>query len=130
VAFNNFGTQQPFTQIGGIQASDGTSVVNFCTQYSNWREIDSIIVTSNDTVDRVLTLGLNDATHGYQQICSVTIPAGSGHGGLPPVDVYAAGFPANFPPIQLDSLWQLQAALEVGLTAAKSMLLIARGSYI
>lgn len=58
------------------------------------RRIDSILVASNDTVDRVIQLRLSQGGN-YYWLGSLNVPAGTGFDGTPALDLLASVLPAT-----------------------------------
>jgi hypothetical protein len=76
----------PLNEGASIEDTDSTNWRAIHTGIQSLCRIDSILVTNSDTVDHILNLRLNlDATQ--TKLCSVSVPAGSGATGLPPVDL-------------------------------------------
>lgn len=64
------------------------------------RRIDQLLLTNSDTVAATFTFILFDGTNNFKW-ADISVPAGSGHGTVPPVDAIAQLFGANQPFILL-----------------------------
>lgn len=127
--------QAPFQDVistSGIifDSTDTTTKKILVTAGTDGTLIDNISATSDDTVDIIAVLTLNDATTDFQ-IGEVTIPAGSGTDGtLPSVNLLDS---TKLPFLQargglpLETLWTLKINAKVTMTAAKTLAIVAYG---
>ena len=81
-----FDERTPYADYVEIVNSDGTNYKNLTLSDASIRRIDSILVSSDDTVDRYVRLNVYDGST-QRSMGYAKIPAGSGHGGLPTVDL-------------------------------------------
>jgi len=66
-----------------------TSLVNVCIGGTNGTKIEDLVITSTDTIDHALTIGINVAGT-VANVANVNIPAGSGTGvSTPPIALFA-----------------------------------------
>lgn len=109
-----------------ILPADTTAYKTIRTGSTNGDVIDNIIVTSNDTADRVLLFAINDGTNDHL-IGEVAVPALSGRDGNGVVKSICALMTANFPGMHPDGKLYLQSGQvlkvksEVTVTAAKQI---------
>jgi hypothetical protein len=90
VGLSPFDEVQPWTR--GTQITDSNAFAGrslYFTAYGKSR-LDLLLVASTDTVDHTLTLYINPNGGDQVYLGSVPIPAGSGFGGLLPVNVLPA----------------------------------------
>lgn len=105
-------------------ASPGATTI--LTANGTSRRYDAILVSSTDTVDRTIALEvLQGAT--ATSIGQVVIPAGSGTGAIPPVDLIAALPLTGQAGIVLGPADSLRFSTIVATTAAKQISLVALG---
>lgn len=104
--------------------------VSMAAARSDGYRLDGIMASNGDGVDHELTVNLPDETGTQHPVASVTLPAGSGHGAVPFVDVLAALSPSyalglSLPP---SATWEWFLAAAPG--AGTLVVLWAVGGYL
>lgn len=82
----------------------------FGTQATNDKQYDQLIATNTDAANHVVTL-YDHTSGGNVIIATVTVPAGSGTGATPPVDLLASLFDSGHHYIQIAQNHQLYASM-------------------
>lgn len=86
MSLERFDERSPANVYAEIVDADTTTYVIASPNDASTRRFDSILVSSDDTVDALVRLSIDTGTYklplGY-----ASIPAGSGHGGVPSVDL-------------------------------------------
>lgn len=101
-----------------IENATGTNAVNLASVARDGERYDLILAASTDTSPRVLQVLVSDGVN-WDTIGSVSIPAGSGLGGTPAVDVLGAIMPTGQTSLLLPTGQNLAFAVESAVTAAK-----------
>lgn len=105
--------------------SDGTSEKTVITAGANGTLLQAIVISSNDTVDHTASFWLNDGTTDHY-LGAVAVPHGSGYTTV--ARVSAMGTLAPFgTTIQLPTSWLLKAAMDVAVTSADVVTILASG---
>jgi hypothetical protein len=112
-----------------LNAASGTGEVWLWDETPLPSRVDSLVGTTNDVIDHVIALRI-DHGGGVQQLGSVTIPAGSGYGATPTVDLLAALPVALQGGLLLSYQDALKVQLEVAVTAAFVVDVLASGGRL
>jgi len=100
--------------------SNSPGVLGLTDSNKVMRRVDTILVSSNDTVDQVIRLRFSQGGT-YYWIGSVTIPAGTGFGGTPSIDLLAAVLPATQIGINLFAFTILEIYAETAISSGKGV---------
>jgi hypothetical protein len=122
---------EQFPVLYGLQLAngDGTAVTLFTASLLQFQRIDHILASNSDAIPHVVNI--TALVNGNEQrVASASVPAGAGYGGAPPVDLFVAGVPAGFDGIPLASNVHLSAQLEISMTGATLMNLLATGGLL
>jgi len=97
--------------------ADGDSEFTMYSGDYSYKRIDSILVTNEDTDDHIVQVFHQRSGQPYT-MCSVNVPAGSGTGGVPPVDIVAAQMPINLGGFVVqtydDVHWRVEGTINTG----------------
>jgi hypothetical protein len=107
----------------------GTTLQTILGASGNTIRIDHIIASNSDTIAHVIDvyIGTGGDMH---QIGSASIPAGTGHGGVPALDVLPLLTSPALPGIVLQQTQALQAAMEVAVVGAFIVVTVFMGGYV
>lgn len=109
-----------------ILPADTTVAKSFWTIAGDSRRLDAVVISSTDTVDRVVQFSVLLGATNFP-LFEVSIPAGSGHGVVPPVELFAAVNLANLVGLVVPTNGTVQWAAVVTITAAKAITAVALG---
>lgn len=110
----------PYAKGVNIASGDGTTGKYLPAITGRAMRIDAVFATTDDAIAHVVNLVLDDGST-TAIIGSVSVPAGSGHGGTAAVELVAAAMPAGLPFILLPSGGSLLLKNEVACTAGKTL---------
>jgi hypothetical protein len=92
--------------------------------------LDAMLASNSDSIDHTLLLALSDEGSGITPVGDVLIPAGSGHGALPAVDVLARLAPAYAQYLTGAPSAVVAYGVKEGITAGTIVVLWASGGYM
>jgi hypothetical protein len=126
MSFTTFDERIALSAASQIAPGDTTTAKSFWTTDAQVRRVDSILLSSTDTVDRYVQFSLNlGATD--QQMFEVLVPAGAGHGVVPVVEVFATINQANLIGLVVGPSCVLRWNAVVTITTAKVLQAVLTG---
>ena len=126
---SQFNEVRPITLAAQIVAADTTDFVLIQDSQQYDRRIDYVSVVNNDTIDHVVNfhLDVNGSGVGMQ---SVTVPAGTGIGGVAALDVFGVANPTNVLGWVLTAVVKVYAFAEVAVTSGHSIQITMMGGEL
>lgn len=122
MGFLQYNEGQPFNAAAIFNNASGTAQVQIiATSTHGGRRIDQIIACSTDTVDRVVDVWFACANGVTTLLGSVTVPAGAGIAGVVAVDLIAHLPLTVYGGLPMQAGDALLLAMEVAVTAGKSI---------
>lgn len=106
--------------------ADTTVAKSFWTIAGDVRRLDTVVLSSTDTVDRVVQFSVLLGATNFP-LFEVNVPAGAGHGVVPAVELFATINQVNLVGIVIPTNGTLQWSAVVTVTAAKAITAVALG---
>lgn len=122
LGLTTFQETQPIAQATSFTSADTTVAKSILAQQTSPFRIDDIVITSDDTVDRVVDIYLRTVSTNTL-LGSVTVPAGAGHGGVVPAMFFYDNNITPFLGFNMNTNQTLQASIETTMTAAKTIVI-------
>lgn len=119
----------PFNLVTQLVDSDATNLVQMLGVGQFNRRLDQVTLSNNDTIDHVVALVVSLNAVAARVIC-VNVPAGSGFGGVPPVEAYPATPTTSVAGLVVDVNALLYVTLEVALNTGKVVQVFASGGTL
>ncbi len=116
----NFQATQPIAQATNFTSADTTVAKSILAAQGGPYAITDIIICSDDTAAINVDIFLRQASTN-SLIGSVTVPASSGHAGVPPILFFYQINITSLLTLSLPGQYTLQAACEATMTAGKTM---------
>jgi hypothetical protein len=124
-----FQETQPLVQETAFLNANGIAAAAILANLSGPYRVDMVLATNGDAVDHVIDLYIRISGVNYP-IGSVSVPAGSGFGGVPSVDILAGALPAGSAGLPLIDGATLYASMEVAITAPNQVTITALGGVL
>lgn len=112
-----------------LDAATGLGQVFLYNENPLQARVDAILATNDDVIAHVVVL-IGYLSGVYYPIGSMSIPPGTGLGGLPSVDFLAGCLPSTMSGIVLDTGTSLMVRLEVVMTGTSLVTLVAQAALL
>lgn len=109
-----------------LAPADTTVAKSFWTADAQVRRLDAIVLSSTDTSDRAVQFAINLGA-ADQALFEVNVPAGAGHGIVPPIEVFQTLNLTNLPALVVPGGGTLRWNAVVTVTTAKVIQAVAFG---
>jgi hypothetical protein len=129
MSFQVYDERIAFNLVVNLTNASGTSAVGAWTADTSTRRVDAITIVSDDTVDRSVAVNINISA-ADQKLVEVPVPAGSGTGIIPPVEVLKYLNLENLPAFVIGPSNTMRFNMVATLTAAKTVRIILWGGII
>ena len=129
MSFQTFDERIALGAASQLLPADTTVAKSFWTADAQVRRLDAIILSSTDTVDRAVQFAINLGSTD-QALFEVNVPAGAGHGIVPPVEVFQTLNLTNLAGMVFPVSGTLRWNAVVTITAAKLVQAVALGGIM
>lgn len=129
MGLQSFDERIPVVAALHILAAAGTAYVNVAVQNLGTYRIDDILLSNSDAIAHVVTIAVRSGATDYP-IASISVPAGSGGGGVAPVAVGATQLPTGQGGWLFANTQDLRAKVEVVMTGATFVDVVAYGGLL
>lgn len=126
MSFQVYDERIAIAMASSLAPADTTVAKSFWTADAQVRRLDTIVISSTDTVDRIVQLALNLGSTD-QPLFEIAIPALSGHGVVPPVEVFKVLNLTNLMGMVVPISGTLRWNVTTTVTAAKLITAVAFG---
>jgi hypothetical protein len=128
MGFDQFAETTALVASAQLLPGSGTGQLQMGAASTFAQRWDSLIATNNDTIDHHLTLAWISPLGAFH-IGSCVVPLGSGHGGVPSIDVMALALPASFQYLVFPPQNGLYVNVEEAINTGKEVIVFAQGGY-
>jgi hypothetical protein len=129
MGLQSFDERIPVVGVLHILAAGGTAYANVVAQNLGTYRIDDILLSNSDTIAHVVVIAVRSGATDYP-LASISVPAGAGSGGVAPVAVAATQLPIGQSGWLFANTQDLRAKVEVVMTGATFVDVVAYGGLL